>query len=158
MPVMENLYQKDLILSSNATTQEEVFSEISQILLEKGIVKDSFKDAIVERELNYPTGLDLSPVAEGLPNVAIPHTETEHCDAKVVVFVKLTNPIVFHSMIAPDNELNVNYLFMIINNEKTNQTNVLSELMAFMTDVDNVKTLEALETNKEIYDFLTNKK
>ncbi|WP_255307031.1 PTS sugar transporter subunit IIA [Paraliobacillus sp. PM-2] len=154
---MEKLYQKDLIFSSNATTQQEVFTEISSMLLEKGIVKESFKDAIIERESNYPTGLDLSPVAEGLPNVAIPHTDTEHCDAKAVVFIKLTNPIPFNNMIAPDNELNVNYLFMIINNEKTNQTNVLSELMAFMTDVDNIKTLETLETNEDIYNFLTNK-
>src|SRR5690625_7594396 len=127
MATVQSLYNKDLILKSDAKTQEEVFKEVGSFLLDKELVNDEFIDAIIEREHNYPTGLDLAPVAEGLPNVAIPHTETEYCKTKAVVFVKIAHDVAFHNMIAPDQELKVNYLFFIINDEKTNQTNVRSE-------------------------------
>jgi len=153
---VQSLYSKDLILKSDAKTQVEVFNEVGSFLLDKGLVNDEFIDAIIDREHNYPTGLDLSPVAEGLPNVAIPHTETEFCKTKAVVFVKLTHEVLFYNMIAPEQELKVNYLFFIINNEKTNQTNVLSNLMAFMTNAKNMETLEQKETPEEIYEFLIN--
>jgi len=153
---VQSLYNKDLILKSDARTQEEVFKEVGSFLLDKQLVNDEFIDAIIDREHNYPTGLDLAPVAEGLPNVAIPHTETEYCKTKAVVFVKLTHEVVFYNMIAPDQELKVSYLFFIINDEKTNQTNVLSNLMAFMTNEENMRTLEQKETPEEIYEFLIN--
>lgn len=156
MDTIQSLYKEDLILTSDAQSRDDVFEEIGTYLLDKGLVTDDFIEAIKERESNYPTGLDLAPVAEGLPNVAIPHTETEYCQAKAVVVVKLTNELIFHNMIAPDEELNVKYLFFIINNEKTNQTNVLSSLMAFMTNEENMRTLEELETTQAIYEFLIN--
>lgn len=155
MDEVQALYKKDLILQSEAQTQEEVFKEVGEFLLSKDLVTDEFVDAIIERESNYPTGLDLAPVAENLPNVAIPHTETEYCKTKAVVFVKLNSELTFHNMISPDDELKVSYLFCIINDEKTNQTNVLSGLMAFMTNEENMRTLETLETPESIYEFLT---
>lgn len=152
--LVDTLYDRELILKSDAQTQEEVFKEIGAFLLKKDLVNEQFTDAIIEREKNYPTGLDLAPVAEQLPNVAIPHTETEYCKSKAVVFVKLNNQITFHNMINPDEALRVKYLFFIINNEKTNQTDVLSNIMAFITNKENMRTLERLDTAESIYNFL----
>lgn len=152
--LVDTLYDRELILKSDAQTQEEVFKEIGAFLLKKDLVNEQFTDAIIEREKNYPTGLDLAPVAEQLPNVAIPHTETEYCKSKAIVFVKLNNQITFHNMITPDETLRVKYLFFIINNEKTNQTDVLSNIMAFITNKENMRTLEQLDTAESIYKFL----
>lgn len=158
MEAIKELYKKDLILESDAKTKEEVLQEVGDYLYGEGLVKESFSEAIIEREGDYPTGIDLAPIAEGLPNVAIPHTDTEHCDSKAIVFVKLKKAVTFNNMIKPEEELPVSYLFMIVNDQKTNQTNVLSELMGFMTNEDNMHELDALDSKEEIYEFLVNNK
>ncbi|WP_255259602.1 PTS sugar transporter subunit IIA [Lentibacillus sp. CBA3610] len=155
MDSIKSLFDRELIFMEDAQDQEDIFNRIGKILHEKGIVNGDFTDALIEREQNHPTGLDLKPVANDIPNAAIPHTETEYCHSKHIVFVKLSKPVLFKNMIAPDQEMEVKYLFFIINNEKGSQTNVLSELMGFLTVADNVKTLETLESKDEIYQFLT---
>lgn len=153
-----SLFKKDLIFNSNAQTQDEVFDEIGRKLLQKGLVNDRFIAAIKKREKEYPTGLDLSPVAKGLSNVAIPHTEAKYCKTKAIAFAKLNNQITFRNMIAPEVDLKVKYLFFILNNENATQSNVLSDLMSFITDADNMRHLDKLDQPEAIYSLLTNKK
>lgn len=154
MAGLASLFSEDLVFIESAKNQQEIFNTIGKRLVEKGIVTEGFIDAIMEREEKYPTGLDLRPVSDEIPSAAIPHTEVEYCNSKHVVVVKLTDSITFHNMISPEQEIPVKYLFFIINDDAKNQTNVLSGLMAFMTDADNMKTLESLSGEKEIYDYL----
>lgn len=156
MADFKDLYSKDLIFKSDATSQEEVFSEIGQILVDRDLVTEEFPEKLMEREKEYPTGLDLTVVIEGSDNVAIPHTEIEYAKSKHIVFVKLENELTFHNMIKPEEELPVKYLFMIINDQADNQTTVLSNLMAFFTDKETLKTLNELDDVEEIYNFLAN--
>ncbi|WP_040984257.1 PTS sugar transporter subunit IIA [Oceanobacillus jeddahense] len=155
MDSIKSLFDRELIFIEDAQDQEEVFNRIGKILYEKEIVHADFIEGLIERECEHPTGLDLSPVADDISNVAIPHTEIEYCRSKNIVFVKLNKPIMFYNMIVPEQKIAVKYLFFIINNEKSNQTNVLSELMGFLTVPENIKHLETLKTNDDIYQFLT---
>lgn len=157
MKAIKSLFDKNLIFIKNVQEKREIFTLIGNLLHERGMVKEEFTKSIIERENNYPTGLDLSPVAKDIPNVAIPHTEPEFCLRKCIVLVKLLKPILFQNMIAPDKEIDVKYLFFIINNQKGNQINILSELMGFFTTAENMKKLEQLDNKEEIYQFLTNK-
>lgn len=151
---MKELYRKDLVLKSKAQTQRELFQEIGDFLYEKKIVTAGFTQALIERERNYPTGLDLSLVDDALPNVAIPHTDASYCRTEAIVCVKLEKLLSFKHMIAPDESLDVRYVFFIINHLKNKQSTILSELMAFITKAENLKNLDELKTEKEIYDYL----
>lgn len=158
MESIGGLFRKELILKSCAATKEKVLSEVGHILYEKGLVKESFKQAIIEREVNYPTGLDLSPVAVGLPNVALPHTDAKHCKSQVIVFVKLEQAISFNNMMQPEAALPVHYLFVLVNHQKEKQVNVLSELMGFLINEATMQQLDCLGSTEAIYDFLTSEK
>lgn len=157
MSEIANLFKDDLIFFENVATWEELFDQVGSKLLDKNLVKPSFVEAIKERERNYPTGLDLSVVGEDTPNVAIPHTETEHCNSDQIVVVKLNNEIMFNNMIAPDKELNVRFVFFILNSQKSAQTNILSNLMGFFTKDNNVNHLNQLETAEEVYQYIQEK-
>ena len=61
-------------------------------------------------------------------------------------------------MIDPSKELKVKYLFFILNNEKSNQTNILSHLMSFLTQESKMKGLENLKTKDEVYQYLISNK
>lgn len=151
------LYREDLVLKSNASTQKELFNEVGNYLFEKNLVTEGFVHAICERESKYPTGIDLSVVADSLPNVAIPHTESKYCKTKRIVFVKLNQVLSFNNMIKPDETLAVRYLFFIINNTEEKQSTILSDLMEFITTPEHLDYLETLETEKDMYEYLRSK-
>jgi PTS system galactitol-specific IIA component len=149
------LFRKDLVFIEEAKDSDDIFNKVGKELFEKGLVNEDFVEAVKAREKDYPTGLDLSVVGEKIPNVAIPHTESEYCKAKNVVVVKLKDEIEFNNMISPDNKLKVKFLFMILNNEKEAQSNILSHLMEFFTQNDNIKNLCEINNTEEMYKYIT---
>jgi len=72
---------ESLILTDlEVTDKEELLKMMGTNLMEKGLVKESFIKAIIEREKNYATGLPTKSVS-----VAIPHTDPEHVNKKLLV-------------------------------------------------------------------------
>lgn len=97
----QNLFAADAVFISDQTEQDMVLKEIYDHLRESGYVKGNFLQHIVEREHNFPTGLDTATLGKNIPNVAIPHTEGEFVNTKLIVPVALKTPVVFHNMINP---------------------------------------------------------
>lgn len=155
-----DLFRKDLIFIEDAKDSRDIFTKVGKKLFEKGLVNEEFINAIIKRESEYPTGLDLSIVDSEsiIPNVAIPHTESKYCKAKNIVIVKLKNEVIFNNMISPADKLEVKFLFMILNNEKEVQSNLLGSLMNFFTKKENLITLSKLEDTEEIYNYIVSQK
>jgi len=150
------LFDPTTVFGSDKTTQADIFKEVSDTLLEMQYVKPEFLKNLSEREKNYPTGIDMSVVNPDYPNVAIPHTEGEFVNVRMVVPIKLTHPVDFGNMIDPSEHFKVSFLFMILNNDPEGQANVLAEIMGFLTTTP-AADLENFfgETNRAaIYSFL----
>lgn len=152
-----SLFAKDAVYISDLVDRDMVFSDVYRNLLKAGYVKGNFLSHVLEREDLYPTGIDTSPISKKLPNIAIPHTEGEFVNARLIVPVLLKHPIRFNNMVDPQKTLDVSFLFMILNNDPTGQANVLAQIMDFLahTSVDKLMELFSLDSTKEIYDFLT---
>jgi len=58
-------------------------------------------------------------------------------------------------MIKPTEQLEVKYLFVIVNNDGGNQTNILSNLMDFLTKKENIEKMDSSESPEAIFQFLT---
>ncbi len=152
----KGLFADDAVFISDQSNKEAVIREVYQKLLDRGYVKGDFIEHILERESKYPTGIDTSPISKGLPNVAIPHTEGEFVNTRMIVPIELTHPIKFNNMIEPDKELDVKFLFMILNNDPEGQANILAQIMDFLnsTPVDQLTKLFNLKSTDEIYEFM----
>ena len=149
MTVATSLFAPDAVFTSDKTSKEEVLKEVYGKLLKAGYVKGNFLSHIIEREEHYPTGIDTSPISKELPNVAIPHTEGEFVNARLIVPIALKHPIKFQNMIAPDESLEVN--------DPEGQANVLAQIMGFLstTPVEDLIRLFNLTSTKEIFDFMS---
>ena len=152
----EPLFVEDTVYISSKTTAEEVIKEISDKLLEKGLVKPEFYENVIGREKDYPTGIDLGVVNEDLPNIAIPHTEGEFVNVRRVIPVHLENPVTFKNMIDPSSSMEVKFLFMILNNDPEGQSNILAQIMNFCTttSANDLGTFFKSTDTKAIYQFL----
>ena len=120
----------------------EFLENISDRLLDYGYVKDSFKDAIIEREKVFPTGLPVEPIG-----VAIPHCNSEHVKEAGIVFVKFKDDVKFVSM-AGEGEVNVKIAFVLLVKEKEKQVQVLQKLMEVISNED-ILTKMYNENNNE---------
>lgn len=87
---MTQLFAEDTVYISEQQDQKSVFKEIAQKLFEKGLVTEEYLDNLIDREENYPTALPLSPIDSSLPNIAIPHTESQFVNVTRIVPVKLS--------------------------------------------------------------------
>ncbi len=54
-----NLIEKDLIFKEDFASLAQAFKCLSKRFLERGLVKQGYLEALMEREKNYPTGIDL---------------------------------------------------------------------------------------------------
>lgn len=153
------LFNEKEVFVSNASTQEEVFREVAEILYKRDLVTKDFINNLLEREENYPTGIDMSVVSEKIPNIAIPHTESEFVKARMIVPIKLNKEISFHNMIDPTKEFDVKFLFMILNNDPEGQSNILARIMDFMARTSENELVSFFKASdpKDIYSFLNRK-
>ncbi|MEY8370239.1 PTS sugar transporter subunit IIA [Aerococcaceae bacterium 50-4] len=157
--VKESLVTVEDTYISDASTSEEVLKDIGRKLLKKGLVKDKFIENILEREKNYPTGLDLTVIDPSYGNIAVPHTEGAYVNVTKVIPVGLTNSVVFNNMIRPKEDLEVSNLFIILNNSPEEQSEILAKIMDFINtlNVDEAKALFQASTPSSLYDVIKNK-
>ena len=152
---LDHFFSRDLVFCLEADNQEQLFDQVATLLEEKKVVTDTYRSALIEREKMFPTGLDMEFLGKGLPNVAIPHTDTIHNLTENVVVVRLAKPVTFHNMIAPDKEVEVSLLFFIINNSSSSQTNILAQLMDFFTGNGHLEALSKLTDPEALYQYIS---
>ncbi|NRX30564.1 PTS system galactitol-specific IIA component [Clostridium beijerinckii] len=125
----------DLIaLNLEVKNKEEVIQELGKRMFEKGYVKSTYIDAVLEREKTLPTGLDIGEMC-----VAIPHTDSKHVNESNVALAVLKNPVEFRNMIDPSKKVEVMVVFLLAINDPDSQVTLLSKLMSVFSKCGVIK-------------------
>lgn len=123
------LFHRDLIFTSAAyADREDLLEKISRYLCKKGFVKESFKEAILERERKYPTGLRIVPY-----HVAIPHTDPEHINTPFIAMVRPKQSIEFKEMGTDDQVVDARLVFVLGLKRSADQVELLQKLVDLFT-------------------------
>ncbi len=77
----------------DAADRVDLFNKLGAKLLELGYVKDTWLQAILDREASYPTGLACETIA-----VALPHVDPQHIAKPYIAIVKPKEPVQFDGM------------------------------------------------------------
>lgn len=135
---LTDLIKEDLILIDlKAEDKFELINILYTKLHDKGYVGESYLKGILEREKLYPTGISLGSTY----NVAIPHTEADYVLKPAICLAILDNPIKFKRMDNPDEEIEVDAVFMIALNDKEKQAILLEKLIQAFTNEELMKQL-----------------
>ena len=147
---IEDVLKEDCIIEKlEASSKEEALGIMSNILLSKGYVKDSFPEAILERERLYPSGLPM----EG-HKIAIPHTDAEHVNKSVILFARLAQPLEFSSMGDPDEKIQVSLISMFALAEKKEIGKMLEVLITAYSNNDVLDAILKAPSARAIFDIL----
>lgn len=146
--------RKDLILIGvEGETRDEVLTNISKVLIEKGIAKDTYTEGLLQRESEFPTGL---PIGEY--NVAIPHTYPEHCNEIAVTVAIPKNPVEFHNMGDASDTVMVYVILCLCLKKMDDSINMLPSLMTFFANEEHVKKLMNCKTADEVLEIIATAK
>jgi len=144
------LQEENILFLSDAKDSSEVITRLSDALEKQGYIKSSFRDAVLERELSLPTGLEL----DGQIHAAIPHADIEHVNFPSVALAVLQKPVIFRCMVEPEKEIPVRLVFLLAMNEPKKQVELLQQVATILQDSELLRKLVNSKTGKEVMEAL----
>lgn len=144
------LFNNDLIfLDIVADDSTTLLKEMSKKLLEKGYVKHSFENAVIEREEIYPTGLPTPGVM-----VALPHTDSKHVIKSTIAIANLKEPVIFKEMGNGIRNIPAELVFMLAIHHPKEQVEVLKKLMNILSKSDVLISIKKAKDASEVINIL----
>jgi galactitol PTS system EIIA component len=151
LPPNWTILQEDLVvIDLAAESKKEAICELSKLLQDKGYVKESFPQAVVDREEHFPTGLPTS-----LYGVAIPHTDSHHVLRTGIAVGILQNPTEFTIMGTTDQIVQVKLVLLLAIQDPSSHIQVLQQLMEVFQLPDVLQQLRSAKSKKEVVHVLT---
>lgn len=141
---MKNLFDKELVfLDIESSNANELFKIIAGDLKNKGFVNEKYYDGLINREKDFPTGLQLEDYG-----VSIPHTDPETVTKDFIAVVRPNFPIMFSLMEDNDKNIPVDLCFFIGLKDGKRSPLVLVELISL---IQNHKLILSMlnENNRE---------
>jgi len=138
-----------LFVQKSFKSNEEVISFLSAQLQEKGFVKESFLDAVIEREKEHPTGLYLGKI-----NVAIPHTDVQHVLKPGMAVATLKEPVIFRKMDEPKDSIPVSMVFLLAILDPQEYVNFLAKLARSFSSNSFISSLLSSENSVMLKNLL----
>lgn len=102
------LDEKLIMIQVKAETKEEILELLAKRLEQAGYVRNTYLNAVAEREKKFPTGLPTEPIA-----IAIPHSDAEHCIQPAIAVATLQTPVVFGLMGDDQATVDAQIIFML---------------------------------------------
>ncbi|WEV36756.1 PTS sugar transporter subunit IIA [Lactobacillus sp. ESL0677] len=144
---MELLSPRLVFAQVKANSADEVIHYLATQLKDNGKVKDTFEQAVKEREQIHPTGLPSGKIA-----VAIPHTDVQYVNEAAITFATLAHPVEFHNMAVTDQLLEVRIVVMLALKDPHSQVEMLQKLMALFQNQELLACLQKITDSKQLYD------
>lgn len=147
---MEFKFVPELVMTNlSADDSTDAIHKLSKLLTSKNYVSEDYAGKVIEREKEYPTGLQTKG-----PAIAIPHAFDDGINGNHVAIGVLKNPVKFHSMEDMDAEVDVKIMFMLAIGGSHEQLEMLQFLMKVFQHGELLNTLVAADSNEKICDCL----
>ena len=125
---MKSLFNKELVfLDIEVSNTDELFKIIADNLKNKGFVNEKYHDGLINREKDFPTGLQLEDYG-----VSIPHTDPETVKKDFIAVVRPSFSITFSLMEDNDKNIPVDLCFFIGLKDGKKSPLVLVELISLI--------------------------
>lgn len=144
------LLKKELIkVGVEANGAEEALKAVAQGFVDGGYAKDTFPQAVADREVVFATGLP----AVGM-DIAIPHSDSVHVNQTSLGIATVKSDVEFKMMGSPDVTLHPKIIFMLAIAEAHAQIETLQRLMGLIREGELLSEAYACTTADQVYDLM----
>ncbi|MGT2846446.1 PTS sugar transporter subunit IIA [Streptococcus massiliensis] len=148
---LSSMFNKDLVFTDiKADDKFDFFRIASEKLVSLDYIENSFEHALIEREKEYPTGLNLGDFG-----IAIPHTDSIHVKKQFISVFKMTDAIKFTQMGTDDEEVEAKYIFVLGIKDPKSQVAYLASLISLLTNQQFLDALSQAHTKGGIKEILS---
>ncbi|MBE5968031.1 MAG: PTS sugar transporter subunit IIA [Lachnospiraceae bacterium] len=150
--IWEELKESIIITGLDAASYEDVMHQIGGRLVQEGYAKESYVDALIAREKEFPTGLDVDGVG-----VSIPHTDVSHVNREGIAIGVLNQPVTFVQMGTDDETVEVRLIFMLAVVNPSEHIDQLQRIITIIQDKDFLNRLLEVKNAKQIIKIIKEK-
>lgn len=150
--VWEELDESLIKIDLDAKNSIDVFKSLGRLFQEKGIAKDSYVDALIEREKDFPTGLDIGDFG-----IAIPHTSSDYVNKAATGIATLKNPVDWVQLGTSDDHVDVNIVFLLAVKDPNAHLEFLQAIVKIFQDKSVMKKILAEKNPKNIIEIIKKK-
>lgn len=131
-----------LAIEGEAKDWEEAIRLCGQAIADAGYADETFMNACIEREKEYPTGLPSE-----VP-VAIPHSKVEGIKDNCLCFLRLKNPVTFYRMDSDEESIETTAVFNLAIKDGDQHLEFLQTLMQAVMNKEVVENCMTKELNE----------
>lgn len=143
--------EDNFFIGVEAESYQEIIRCLANNFYEKGYVKETFIQAVLDREEVYPTGLE-APAG----GIAIPHTDTEHVNVSAISLASLKKPVTFKVMAEPDRTVDVSIVMMLAVSDPKNIIPVLTKVISIVEDEAALSEIITTTSKKRAWEIVIN--
>lgn len=147
--VWETLKDSLIFIDLDAKTTDDVFETLGGALTEQGYGKDSYVQALKDREKDYPTALDVNGFG-----IAIPHTAVDHVNKEGTCIAILKDTVRFVEMGSDDDPVDVKAIFMLCVKDPASHMDFLQRLIGILQDNNVLEALKATGSPEEVIEVI----
>ncbi len=150
--IWEELNTSLIIPSLEVENFKDVMTKLGGVLIKEGYAKESYVDALIAREKEFPTGLDIDGIG-----VAIPHTDVSHVNKAATAIAVLDKPVSFIQMGTDDEPVEVQLVFMLAVVDPKAHLDKLQRILAIIQDSEVLTKLLKVKDTDEIINIIKEK-
>lgn len=147
-----DLIEKGGLCISQAKDYKELYKEMDQQLQSLNYVEDNFLEALLQREKEYPTGIEGNDI-----NLALPHVDAIYTKQNALFIYQLKKEIPFVRMDDHQKEVEVRLVFLLLIRDLEFHVKAISELTKVWTNSDIMEGLLFVKTKEELIQLLKTK-
>ncbi|MDA1372777.1 MAG: PTS sugar transporter subunit IIA [Proteobacteria bacterium] len=138
-----------VLFGLEASDKAEGVRSLAALFVEKEYVKDTYADAVLQREEVFPTGLRMVDL-----HVAIPHCNVEHCIKAGIAVSVLSSPVKFVEMATNNQVVDTEIVFLLAIPEPKQQVFWLSRLATLSQTPGFLARLKNVPSSEEGYSVI----
>ena len=146
-------FDKEMIATGlRIQSKEELFEALGGLLIERGFCKKSFVKALMTREMENPTGIDM-----GGFGIAIPHTDQSHVLKDGIAAGILAEPVPFMAMGTDDEYVEARLAFVLAITDADAHLDKLQALLRVLQDKETLEELWRSKSPEELIETVKRK-
>lgn len=150
--IWEELNPSLIVKPLRAADSGEVLTRLGGKLVAADYTKESYVEALLLREAEYPTGLDIDGMG-----VAIPHTDISHVNRAGIAIAVLEQPVTFIQMGTDDEPVEVQLIFMLSVVDPNAHIDQLQRILEIIQDTAVLEQLLQAENSETIINIIKEK-